>query len=251
MEFFAKMFLDARNRRKMFNNDEKKKDSFRRQEGWMSQIRRGVLRLFAITIILLFLASLRIAYGQQQSANGPSQAGHLPATTSDAASPSASQPAASPTLADFSWLEGRWHGEWGPRVAEQAWTAPKAGTMVGVFRLIESDKVLVIELFTLVQTPEGINYYIRHFTPALVPWEKADATLLNLASADANKFDFENPANGMPKSAILTRLDADTYTAHSELIPADGDKQIIEITYHRQRTTPTPSAGSAAHRKKP
>ncbi len=52
--------------------------------------------------------------------------------------------------------------------------APKAGMMLGDFRVIENDKVLVIELFTLVEKPGGINFYFRHFTPELVPWEKSD-----------------------------------------------------------------------------
>ena len=63
----------------------------------------------------------------------------------------------------------------------------KAGMMLGDFRLIENDKVLVIELFTLVEKPGGINFYFRHFTPELVPWEKSDATVLQLASAEREK----------------------------------------------------------------
>jgi hypothetical protein len=175
---------------------------------------------------------------------------------------SAQQPAATATtatiqatsssLADFSWLEGSWRGEWGPRTAEQVWLAPKAGEALGIFRLVENDKTLVIELFTLVENPSGIDFYLRHFTPQLIPWEKSDATLLHLASRSDTKFEFENPANGMPKRAILTRLDADTFVARSEIIPESGEIQVVEITYHRQKpAAEKPSAGNAAHRKKP
>ncbi len=154
-----------------------------------------------------------------------------------------------PTLTDFAWLEGRWRGDWGPRVAEQAWFAPKARVMTGLFRLVEGDKTLVLELFTLVEKPGGIDFIFRHFTPDLVPWEKSGATVLNLTSLDAKKADFENPANGLPKHAILIRVDADTYTARSEIIPETGDPQVIEITYHRQKPTPEkPSAGNGARR---
>jgi Domain of unknown function (DUF6265) len=161
-------------------------------------------------------------------------------------------PAPKSAIANFAWLEGRWQGEWGPRVAEQVWLAPKAGEMVGLFRLVENDKTLVIELFTLVEKDGGVNFYFRHFTPELLPWEKSDATVLHLGDFDANKFDFENPVNGMPKRAILTRLDADTYVARSEIIPESGETQVIEITYHREKPAPEkPSAGSGGHRKKP
>ncbi len=160
--------------------------------------------------------------------------------------------ATSPSLADFSWLEGTWRGEWGPRTAEQVWLAPKAGEALGIFRLVENDKTLVIELFTLVEKSGGIDFYMRHFTPQLVPWEKSEATLLHLGNHGDTKFEFENPANGMPKRMILTRLDADTFVARSEIIPESGEIQVVEITYHRQKpAAEQPNAGSAAHRKKP
>jgi hypothetical protein len=166
--------------------------------------------------------------------------------------PDAGAAASAAKLADFSWLEGRWRGEWGPRVAEQVWLAPKAGVMEGMFRLIESDKTLVLEFFTLVQKPDGIGFYFRHFTSTLAPWEKSEATLLNLATIDGKKTVFENPVDGMPKSATLTRLDADTYLSRSELVPDTGDPQIVEITYKRQpAVAPALNGGSGAHPKKP
>jgi Domain of unknown function (DUF6265) len=156
-----------------------------------------------------------------------------------------------PNLAEFSWLEGRWRGDWGPRIAEQVWMAPKAAMMLGDFRLIENDRVLVVELFTLVEKLGGINFYFRHFTPELVPWEKSDATLLKLSTAEPKKIDFENSANGKPKRVIFTKIDADTYTWRSEIIPETGDPQIVEITYHRQPLAAiAPSSSAAAHPKK-
>jgi hypothetical protein len=155
-------------------------------------------------------------------------------------------------LDNFAWLEGRWRGEWGPRVAEQIWLGPKGGEMLGVFRLVEGDKTLVLELFTLVEKSGRVDFYFRHFTPQLLPWEKSDATVLNLAKFDTTTFDFENSRDAMPKRSILTRVDSDTYIARSELIPDNGEPQIIEITYHRQKpAAEKPSGGSAAHQKKP
>lgn len=156
-------------------------------------------------------------------------------------------------LGEFAWLEGRWRGEWGPRVAEQVWFSPKAGAMEGMFRVIEGEKTLVVEYFTLVQKPDGIALYTRHFTPSLAPWEKSDATLLNLSSTDGKKFEFQNAVNGMPKISSLIRLDADSYMAHSEIVPETGDPQVVEITYHRQPAAANfaTSGGSGARQKKP
>ncbi|HXZ12845.1 MAG TPA: DUF6265 family protein [Candidatus Sulfotelmatobacter sp.] len=201
--------------------------------------------------IVFFLGGLQSAAMPQQPAGagaGAQTASAPPAVPAPATVvPDSTQPKAS--IADFSWLEGRWQGTWGPRVAEQTWLAPKAGTMLGTFRLVENEKVLVLELFTLVQKPEGIDFYFRHFTPELVPWEKTDATILKLASLDANRADFENPVNGQPKHSILTRVDADTYTLRSEIVPEQGDPQTIEITYHRVKSPEAkPNAGNAGRR---
>ena len=157
-----------------------------------------------------------------------------------------------PTLDQFSWLEGRWRGEWGSRVAEQTWLEPKAGEIAGLFRVIEREKTLVLELFSLVEKPEGIQFYLRHLTPELLPWEKSDATVLKLESVDGTKATFVNPLNGEPKRLIFTRVDADTYTQRSEIEPAEGEPQVIEITFHRQKPpAAVANAGNAAHRKKP
>jgi hypothetical protein len=211
----------------------------------------GVLFLFVFGAALAFSASSPANSAQQSAGTGsPSQAAS-PAGPDAAATPIPPQSLLSPKLSDFAWLEGRWRADWGPRVAEQVWTAPKAGMMLGDFRVIENDKVLVIEVFTLVEKSGGINLYVRHFTPELVPWEKSDATLLNLATAEANKFAFENPTNGRPKRATFTRQDNDTYTARSEIVPEKSDPQVIEITYHRQPlATVAPNSGAGAHPKK-
>ena len=63
--------------------------------------------------------------------------------------------------------------------------------MEGMFRVMESDKTLVIEFFTLVQKSDGITFYFRHFTPSLAPWEKSEATVLNLTSVRRQESDFE------------------------------------------------------------
>jgi len=37
--------------------------------------------------------------------------------------------------------------------------------MQGFFRLTDSEKTIVIELFTIRETPGGIEFYFRHFSP--------------------------------------------------------------------------------------
>jgi hypothetical protein len=209
--------------------------------------------LSAITALILPVLIPGNALAQKGAGVGTPYSVPAAPASAPAPTPTPVQSAAPPvapkvTIADFAWLEGRWQGTWGPRVAEQSWTAPKAGMILGTFRLVEDEKTLVIELFTLVEKPEGIYFYIRHFTPALVPWESSDATFLKLVSLDGAKAVFENPVDGEPKHAVLTRLDANTYVSRSEIVPENGDMQVIEITYHRQKSAAAapPSGGSGA-----
>ncbi len=105
--------------------------------------------------------------------------------------------------------------------------------MEGLFRVAEGDKTLVVELVSLVEQPDGIEFHLRHFTPSLAPWETSVPAVLQLTAVDAKKAVFENPANGEPKRVIFRRLDTNTYVSHSEIVAEKGDSQTIEIIYHR------------------
>ena len=234
----------------------------------MKRIGFNGLRMVGSTVILCLLMLGGRARSQQASGSGtepgaktgsasvPSSSGSAVDAATTAASPASQQPLSAsvqtPTLAQFNWLEGQWRGEWGSRVAEQTWLEPKAREIAGLFRIIEGEKTLVLEIFSLVDKPEGVQFYLRHLTPELQPWEKSDATMLKLESVDATKATFVNPVNGEPKRTIFTRLDADTYTARSEIEPANGEPQVIEITFHRQKPqAAAASAGNGGRPKKP
>ncbi|HEY0701836.1 MAG TPA: DUF6265 family protein [Candidatus Acidoferrales bacterium] len=209
-----------------------------------------ILKIGAVVAVILASVAARNLEAQTAPARGFDQAPSA-AVNQSAASLAVTDPTLA-KLSDLGWLEGRWRGEWGPRMAEQVWFSPKAGAMEGMFRVIEGDKTLVIEYFTLVQKPDGIALYIRHFTPTLAAWEKSDATVLNLATTDGKKFEFQNAVNGMPKVSSLTKVDADTYVAHSEIVPETGEPQIVEISYKRQPAAGAgTSGGSGARPKKP
>jgi hypothetical protein len=187
-----------------------------------------------LALLLLVAAVPQTSPGQQPTGAG------TPITRDTAHAPASapvSPPVQKTTLKDFAWLTGHWQGAWGPRIAQQAWMSPSAGAMLGTFQLAENDKTLVIEVFTLIEKPQGIELRMRHLTPSLVAWEKDGAIVLNLASTDTKSAVFENPVDGQPKRAVFTRLDADTFVARSEIIPEKGETQVTEITYHRMRET--------------
>lgn len=157
--------------------------------------------------------------------------------------------AVAPQIDDLSWLAGRWLGKWGPRTAEQDWMSPRAGLMLGTFRLLEDHDTLLVELFTLTQKGNQIELRFRHFTPALVPWEKADATILTLQSIDSKQAVFENSMNGQPKRALFIRVDQDTYISRSEIVSSGGTTKVVEITFHRQTGVGRVLPGKSANQK--
>jgi Domain of unknown function (DUF6265) len=181
----------------------------------------------------LLLAALLGALPAVQAPDASAQTASIaapsarPAVSSDPAAPLKA------TIADFAWLEGKWRGDWGPRTAEQVWMAPKAGAMEGLFRVAEGNKTLVLEFVSLVERPDAIELHIRHFTPSLDPWETSSPAVLKLTAMDPKRSVFDNAVNGEPKRVIFHRLDADTYVAHSEVVPEKGQPEVIEIIYHR------------------
>jgi hypothetical protein len=138
------------------------------------------------------------------------------------------------TLSELAWLEGKWQGSWGPRIAEQAWMAPRAGQMVGLFREVEN-MTLVVELYSLVEAPDGIELRLRHFTPSLVTWEESNSTMLKLVSVDPKTAVFENRSEGQPKRYTLIRVDADNYVSRVEIASGEESGRVTEIHYHRQK----------------
>ncbi|MEL7472316.1 MAG: DUF6265 family protein [Planctomycetota bacterium] len=80
-----------------------------------------------------------------------------------------------PTLSDFDWLEGHWLADLGNGVtAEEYWSAPVAGSVMGMYRQMKDDQTTLYELVTIEHTDDpdhpGPTLHIRHFNPGLVPW---------------------------------------------------------------------------------
>ena len=105
--------------------------------------------------------------------------------------------------------------------------------MVGVFRLSTEQKTVLIELFTVRETPDGVFFFFRHFSPELVPQEKEEAYRLKLTKWDAARFQFDNTVQNQLKDAIITVVDSDHYTSRGDLTGADGKPAVIEVAYHR------------------
>lgn len=84
------------------------------------------------------------------------------------------------TLAAVAWLAGgAWHGEGLGGVAEEQWSAPAAGAMMGMFRLVKRDddgrdSATFYEFLMFVEQEGSIVLKLKHFNADLTGWEEKD-----------------------------------------------------------------------------
>ncbi|MDH4349427.1 MAG: DUF6265 family protein [Gemmatimonadota bacterium] len=76
------------------------------------------------------------------------------------------------TLADMAWLAGHWVGPALGGEAEEIWSPPKAGAMMGMYRLVRDGKPVFYEFQTLVEVSGSLVLRLKHFNPDLVGWEE-------------------------------------------------------------------------------
>lgn len=81
----------------------------------------------------------------------------------------ANRPAAS--LADVSWLVGSWAGEAFGGEFEEVWNPPSAGSMVGMFKVLQGDEVSFYELMLLIKDGDSLNLLVKHFSEDFSAWE--------------------------------------------------------------------------------
>jgi hypothetical protein len=148
------------------------------------------------------------------------------------------------TTADFAWLAGSWEGKLAnipDAVAEITFQSPRGGTLTGVMRLVQGDKLLVIELISLVDTPRGPEMRFRHFTGALDAFETTFKQTMRLKSHDAEKDVFENTVeydkalmSTQPRISSWSHRGVDELVAHSDIIGDDGKPGVVDVRYRRR-----------------
>jgi hypothetical protein len=96
------------------------------------------------------------------------------------------------TLADLGLLVGQWRGEFLGGTADEVWLPPAGGSMIGMFRLIDKDKVVFHEFWTVVEEDGGVVMRLKHFHPDLKGWEeKNDAVVFKVVKVSADTVWFE------------------------------------------------------------
>lgn len=146
------------------------------------------------------------------------------------------------TVKDFAWLVGRWEGKMATMAgaADVTFAPPSAGLMTGMMRLVDGDKVLVVELISLVDAPNGPELRFRHFSSALEAYETSFKQNMRFRTHLATDDVFENAVpfekgvmSTQPRVTTYHRVDADTFVGHSDIVNDDGKPGVVEVTYRR------------------
>lgn len=78
------------------------------------------------------------------------------------------------TLADVAWLVGSWTGEAFGGTFEEVWNPPSAGSMVGLFKMMNGNDVSFYEIMLLVEEEGSLSLKVKHFHADFTAWEEKD-----------------------------------------------------------------------------
>ena len=157
--------------------------------------------------------------------------------------PRYAQAQATATTKDFAWLAGRWEGTMSSGevgLADVTFAPPVAGLITGTMRLVADQKILVVELIAMTDSPTGVQLRFRHFSNALEAYEPTFRQSMRLTSSDATKSVFENEVpydrtlmSTQPRTTVFERHDENSFTGRSNIINDAGQPAIVEVRYRR------------------
>jgi len=132
------------------------------------------------------------------------------------------------TLADLAWLQGSWEGEGiAGAPALESYSAPAGGQMVGHFRQMRADgMVMFYEIITIVEQGGSLAYRLKHFNPDLTGWEEKDEVeAFPLTARSADRFEFSG--------LVYERTGPDAMTA-SVVVEEKGKRDTLVFRFRRK-----------------
>jgi Domain of unknown function (DUF6265) len=142
-------------------------------------------------------------------------------------SPDQKSPAA--TIADMEWYAGRWTGSGLGGVNEEVWSPPRAGTMMGMYRMLKDGKPVFYELLLIAEENGSLAIKLKHFHADLRGWEERDASVrFPLVAKRDGRIYFD----GM----TFERIGADRVKVYLAVEQKDG--KVHEETFEYSRTKP-------------
>lgn len=145
--------------------------------------------------------------------------------------------ATAPSVADLGWIAGDWVGDMQGSTIEEIWSAPGADTLMGMFRWHDGENVRLYEFMSIEKGESGPVLYLRHFSRALVAWEKDGPLVLAYDGSAAGQVSFLSDVTDAEGKRDITRL---TYTRQGDeltvtLLKSDGRKEKESVFKYRAR----------------
>jgi hypothetical protein len=132
--------------------------------------------------------------------------------------------AGAPAVDALAWMAGTWQGRDADGTEmEEAWLAPRGGTLLGVHRDVAGGKTVSFEFLRIAVEPEGVVYWA---SPQGRP-----ATPFKLAEAGPRRAVFANPAHDFPQRILYW---IDEKGAMHARIEGDGPPGAMEWTWTRK-----------------
>jgi len=120
--------------------------------------------------------------------------------------------------------------------------AAAAGGGGVLMRLVNNGKILVVELISVVDAPQGMELRFRHFSSTLDAYESEFKQTMRIQPSDKGSFVFENIvpfdkklSSTQPRVTRFVRHGDDEFVGHSDTINSEGKPGVIEMTYRRVR----------------
>ena len=94
-------------------------------------------------------------------------------------------------LEDVAWLVGSWTGDAFGGTFEEVWNPASAGTMVGMFKVINDGDVSFYEIMLLAEDEGSLSLKVKHFHADFTAWEdKEDYVNFRLVSVEPDAVHF-------------------------------------------------------------
>lgn len=140
-------------------------------------------------------------------------------------------------LEDLDWLVGDWRQTGETSTAQETWLAPMAGSMPGVFRLVNDGRLVVHEYILIAQEADRVVLRFKHYNADYSTWEGDGPPLtFKLAEASPGYAMWENvsPTAEAPDLLRYQRTgDRLTVTVmDDEANPGAGDAMTFEFRQH-------------------
>ena len=129
-------------------------------------------------------------------------------------------------LQRVSWLEGHWRGEGFGGMCEEIWGPVFGDSRMGMFRLVQDDKVVFYEFIFIGMVDGTLTKRLRHFNADMSGWEEKDEWVeFPFVGCTENTMAFEG--------LTYYRMDDDTVRLVVSLKGDDGQPTEVELIYHR------------------